>query len=263
MAIAVPLSNRAELTPDEQISLNHLVRFLGQYDKYVVIPNSLRIHISSFDVKRFPEKFFGSVSAHTRLMLSSVFYDAFSMYKYILVYHPDALVFSDQLRQWCETDMDFIAPPWITRSPEGKPIGFSRCGNGGFSLRKVQSFLRVIRAKEQLVSGDKAWGILCARRPRWHRILLQPVKYWLRLKHIDRCQWVRFLFYRNEDRFWSDKAKLFYPNFQISPVDLSLRFAFDDEPRYCFEKNEHILPFGCHGWNKYDRAFWEPYLIRQ
>ena len=41
VAIVVALSNRAYLTPEEEISLKHLRHFLGRYDKYLVMPKSL------------------------------------------------------------------------------------------------------------------------------------------------------------------------------------------------------------------------------
>src|SRR5438445_11582489 len=97
VAIVIPLSNRQELTPDEKISFRHLVHFLGKYDKFLVVPQSLKIDYPGFEIKRFPNKFFGSTVAHTRLMMSPKFYRSFQEYKYILLFHPDALVFSDLL----------------------------------------------------------------------------------------------------------------------------------------------------------------------
>jgi hypothetical protein len=48
----------------------------------------------------------------------------------------------------------------------------------------------------------------------------------------------------------------------VAPVEEALGFSFEREPRYCFERNGGRLPFGCHAWNRWDRPFWEPYLIR-
>jgi hypothetical protein len=262
VAIVVPFSNRAELLPDEVVSLKHLLHFLGKYDKYAVIPKSLRIELPDFDFVRFDDKFFGSVRAHNKLMLSKKMYRTFIDYEYILLYHLDSLVFSDQLTKWCEADWDYIAAPWL-KSPTSPSLGFSRCGNGGFALRKIESFLKVINPEEQVVSADDAWKMICAMRPRYHRYLMRPIKYLLRFRSMNRSRLVRAAFYRNEDRFWSDLAKLFYPAFRVAPVEIGLKFAFDDAPRFCFEQNGNALPFGCHGWCKYDRAFWEPYLIKE
>jgi hypothetical protein len=65
----------------------------------------------------------------------------------------------------------------------------------------------------------------------------------------------------NEDLFWSDRARLFQPKFKIAPLDMSLRFSFDAYPNVCFQQNGRRLPFGAHAWARWDREFWEPYLI--
>ncbi|RMF90416.1 MAG: hypothetical protein D6736_06765, partial [Nitrospinota bacterium] len=59
VAVVVPLSLQETLTPEEQISLRHLVHFLGRYDKYMVAPQSLAVDYPGFAIKRFPDRFFG------------------------------------------------------------------------------------------------------------------------------------------------------------------------------------------------------------
>jgi hypothetical protein len=68
---------------------------------------------------------------------------------------------------------------------------------------------------------------------------------------------------RNEDQFWSDQATKYYPAFRIASFETGLRFAFEVDPRRCYELNNQTLPFGCHAWHKYDRSFWEPYLLTE
>ena len=41
----------------------------------------------------------------------------------------------------------------------------------------------------------------------------------------------------------------------------ALEFSFELAPRYCFMMNGRRLPFGCHAWFRYDREFWEPFLL--
>ena len=108
VAVVVPLSNRPEFTFDELISLRHLTHYLGPYDKYMIAPKNSTIVYPGLTVLRFPSKFFGSVLAHCRMMLSPAFYESFRDYKYILCYHLDSLVFSDQLARWCDTDLDYF-----------------------------------------------------------------------------------------------------------------------------------------------------------
>ncbi len=264
VAVVVPLSNRKEFTPEEEISLKHLIKFLGKYDKYFVVPNGLQIEFSGFGIKRFENGFFGSPQAHTRLMLSAKFYETFADYKFILVYHLDSLVFSDQIAEWCETGFDYIGAPWIKH--EGAPYAGSdfedRVGNGGFSLRKVESFLRVIYSPKYSTEPDRYWEQFHASSYKYRRYLGLPkiVLRYLKVFNNARREMSKYPF--NEDIFWPNRARHFYPEFKIAPLEVALRFAFECAPGLCFERNNYTLPFGCHAWARYDRDFWEPYLLK-
>ena len=65
----------------------------------------------------------------------------------------------------------------------------------------------------------------------------------------------------NEDYFWSDEARRFDAGFCVAPFEAGLAFGFEAAPRLCLEFNDGRLPFGCHAWPRYDRKFWEPYLL--
>jgi hypothetical protein len=107
VAVVVPMHNRSPLTDDEQISFRHLRRYLASYDKYLVVPENLQVNLPGCGLKRFGAEFFGS-AANTRLLLSEHFYRSFSEYQYILIYHLDALVFSDQLTTRCDVGLNYI-----------------------------------------------------------------------------------------------------------------------------------------------------------
>jgi hypothetical protein len=249
VAIVVP-TNTSPLTSDEQISLAHLRHFLGGYDKYLVLPRSGELHLPDFQIKKFDDKFFGSPMANSRLMLSEAFYREFSNYKYILIYQLDCLVFSNSLAEWCEKGYDYIGAPWFRTSDlswRWRYLGPERCGNGGFSLRNVSQCLEVLQRshrsrrrlfslsnKSQVVDFPKTLSLLC--RSEFRKL-------------------------RNEDMWFSFYAQNFLPTFKIPPADIAVSFAIEISPRYCFEQNNHKLPFGCHAWNRYDREFWEPYLL--
>jgi hypothetical protein len=265
VAVVVPIHNRKELTADEQISLRHLVHFLGKYDKYMVAPESLDVEFPGFAMARFSDKFFGSISAHTRLMLSRRFYSTFSDYKYILIYHLDALVFSDQIMDWCNTDLDYVGPPWINCA-DSPWVKRPRVGNGGFSLRKIESFLKVFDSSAYAIDPFAYWQNTYATGTCWIRCKNLPKKYLKRLRCFNGVKWDLYRWPKkrgvNEDHFWSGRAVRYYPDFRIADLQTGLRFAFEVAPKLCFELNEHKLPFGCHAWPKYDRAFWEPYLLK-
>ena len=264
VCIAVPLSNRSTFTEEEKISLNHLEHFLGSYDKFLVIPESLSIARDGFGTKRFSHKYFGSVAAHTQLMLSMDFYETFADYEFVLIYHLDALVFSDQLDAWCDRGFDFIGAPWIPH-PDAPYHGFTGheglVGNGGFSLRRVSSFLKVLRSKRYSRHPAEHWDRYYAAAPLWKKALNLHKFFLLFIRALNGVTRETRQLRKNEEYFWVHRGRHFYPDFKIATVEEALPFAFECVPRYCYEKNDNKLPFGCHAWTKYDPEFWAPHLL--
>ncbi len=275
VAIVIPAYNES-LTPDEEISLRHLKHHLGEYDKYFVIPSDMKLKIkhNGFFVKQFDKRYFGSTEKYSNLLVSKEFYEAFADYEYILIYQLDSLVFSNQLLEWCKKGYDYIGAPWykteVKRLDNWEPD--QDCvGNGGFSLRKTQSFINVLnnynnplRKAKNRINGylsllvyyisrtpKKAWDYIM-RKQDLSSMLKSGSK---RLKDVD---------YKNrEDAFWSFKAKKYYPEFKIASAQEAVAFSFEVGPRFLFEKNGRKLPFGCHAWAKWDRKFWEDHLLKQ
>jgi Protein of unknown function (DUF5672) len=268
VVVVVPVY-KERLTADEEISLRHLRHYLGDYPRYAFAPTTLNVPLAGFEIKRFHDKFFRNTSTYSMLLLSKDFYRAFSAYDYILVYQLDALVFSDRLSEWCTKGLDYVGAPWF-RTPITAFVSEPRVGNGGLSLRRIGGFLKVLESKRYAVDPQAYWESFCAARPRHARLLNLPRKYLKRLRAFNGVGWETSRwpsgktspFGPNEDCFWSFEAVKYYPDFRIASVTEALRFAFEIEPRRCFEMNNGRLPFGCHGWAKYDRSFWEPYLLR-
>ncbi|HEX9782939.1 MAG TPA: DUF5672 family protein [Opitutaceae bacterium] len=266
VVITVPLSRSSNLKPDEEISLRHLRHFLGAYDKVLVVPKSLDLpYFPDFQVKQFGDQYFGSVSAYNSLMLSREFYRAFGDYEFMLHYHLDALVFSDQLLQWCDAGWDYIAPPWV-HCKEAEWVREPFVGNGGFSLRRIDAFLRVLKSRRLAVDPDKDWEHYILPRSKVRRLLGRPRRilrhYWpFNGVHTEIRSYLEQN--QNEDLFWAHNAVKYYPNFKMAPVEEGMRFAFELVPGRLFEMNSRKLPFGCHAFGRYDRAFWEPYLLKE
>jgi len=263
-AVVVPIY-RNEIAPEEEISFTQLRFFLAGFDKYVICPQSLSFELQGFVTKHFDDRYFENIASYSRLLLTSDFYRSFDDYSYILIYQPDCLALSDRLDIWCDLNYDYIGAP-LFRSKADPLQGFSRAGNGGLSLRRVESFLRVLTSRRYIEEPVSFWREFkfsklpdVADMPSIWRLIKK-----LRVLRHARwgVQWYTAQYTLNEDLFWSDRATLFYPNFKIAPVDVALRFAFERFPRYCFEQNNHELPFGCHAWAKWDREFWEPYLLK-
>jgi hypothetical protein len=263
VAVVLTLSHKTSYSADEEYAFRHVRHYLARYDKYVLIPQSHQAFYPGFLPKRFPDRYFGSARAHGSLLLSEQFYRAFADYEFILVHHLDALAFSDRLADWCQAGYDYIGAPWLI-SPDTPHITESKVGNGGFSLRRVSSFLRVLSSQEYFVDPDEYWRRYAARSGPIQRLLNMPRKFLKRLTAFNDVRWhVRWALRDDvhEDRFWSEFATKYEPSFRIAPVDVAMRFAFEAEPRACFERIGRRMPFGAHRWQRFDRSFFEPYLL--
>ena len=269
VAIVVPLSDRLGFFPDEEISLRHLTHYLGHFEKFLIAPPGREYNLRGFGVKRFPKKYFGSVAAHNHLLYNPMFFRAFEEYQYIFFYHLDSLVFSDQLKNWCQREIDYIGPPWL-HCDDTPWVTTSRVGNGGFTLLRVEAALEVLHNR-YLADPATYWLDMFCRN---HRSLgtmtslmekLKPYFPASRLLNAPLEELRKWedpgTYSRNSDMFWGDKAISYLPEFKVASFEEGLQFAFEAAPRRCLELNDGRLPFGCHAWAKYDRGFWEPLLL--
>jgi hypothetical protein len=228
------------------------------------VPKTLKVNFNGFKIKRFSNKFFGTAKAHSKMLLSKSFYEAFSEYKFILIYHLDSLVFSDQLSEWCKIDYDYIGAPWVKHpnAPYTGCIGYEgKVGNGGFSLRKIESYLKVFNSNNYSIEPSKYWENFYATSSNYLRLKNFYKKILMNFKFINNVKFELARYQENEEHFWANRASHYYRGFRIADVDTALRFAFECLPRYCFKKNGYNLPFGCHAWHKYDKEFWEPFIL--
>ncbi len=258
VVIAVPVY-RSRLAAEELISWQHLQHFLGRLEIRLFLPESLDNPLPEVPTERFPDEFFESVDTYSRLLLSEAFYRRFEAWEFLLIYQLDALVFSHHIAPWCAAGFDYLGAPWW-RDQERPELGFSRVGNGGLSLRRVARFLSVLTTP---------------RRPSWLDALKSPppdledlptLRRWRRRVRIHGearrgVRWYGAHYSLGEDHFWADRASLFDPGFRIASPREALGFSFEVAPSECFLRNGSALPFGCHGWWRYDRRFWEPHLL--
>lgn len=269
VAVVVPFHKQV-MDDDEEVSYRHLMHFLGRYDKFLVVPESLAVEFPGLAVRRFGDDYFKSAALNSALHLKEEFYQTFAAYEYLLIYQLDALVFSDQLLEWCARGFDYVGAPWFEEDGADFVRG-AAVGNGGLSLRRVESFLKVTRAPGFPREMERYRDAFAELLPAPRRLLHVPRKAARRLRLFARGEQTimgdsrppadpgeRF----NEDCFWSFRAARYDPDFRVAPVAEALQFAFEMEPARCFERNGRRLPFGCHAWNKYDRGFWEPYLLK-
>lgn len=232
-AIVIPVY-KAELSLTETVALRQLRKVLGAYPIYFIHPESLPVDYGELgegiDTEAFDEVYFQSVRGYSVLMLSAEFYDRFAGFEYVLIYQLDAFVFSDRLAEFCQMGYDYIGAPVRRLIPLWHAIG-ARVGNGGFSLRRVASCRKMIPVWEKLWTDNHPWR-----------------------EELLEC----------EDAFWGYCGKNQALDFSVPDVKTALEFAVQENIQHTYPRMlAGWRPFGAHGWNKMDAAFWERILARE
>lgn len=257
VVVVIPIY-KSNFTAYEQIAFVQCLKVLGKYSIQIVKPQSLDLQFLTevrpqLQFESFDDSYFESVQTYNRLMLSTEFYERFASYEYILIYQLDAFVFRDELLEWCQKGYDYIGAPWrlerdfssVTdklifslkkqlaiwfdlrdKNRNNQPLDVilkMTVGNGGFSLRKVQKMLDIVRSQ----------------RPTIERYLAGKGSFY------------------NEDVFFCIEMNRYIQRVRVPHWREALRFAVEDKPSKSFELNGRQLPFGCHAWDIHELEFWK------
>jgi hypothetical protein len=224
--IGIPIYKK-KLNKFEIISLQQVKKFLHKYPIAFIAPESFEFNYgkeyNGFFIERFPDKYFINTYSYSQLLLSIKFYERFRKYRYLLIYQLDAFVFSDKLMEFCGLGYDYIGAP-IPRICWSGMKGF--VGNGGLSLRKIESCIRVLKEINP------------------YEILALLTK---NLQEAEDC----FFGYCGANPV----IKFYVPN-----IHVAMEFAIDREIMHCYRNLKDRLPFGCHGWYKMDYLIWKPII---
>jgi hypothetical protein len=250
-----PLTN-----PAERLSLQQTLDTLTDYRVYVVGPhklapyfNQLRAEFDSrIQHKTFADYFFVSVEGYNDLLLSRRFYQAFDEWEYMLIVQTDALVLSDALEAWCAKKYAYVGAPWFDGyTTPTLPLRLCSVGNGGFSLRRIPDFLKVL-------SRPRIFKNVLMQS--WPGNLLSTVYRYVKDYHSFVYGNAHLNVDVNEDLFWG----LFVPNrcsfFRVPTPNEALAFAFEAHPDFLYKLNNGQLPFGVHAWSRYQPEFWKAVL---
>ena len=175
-------------------------------------------------------------------MLSKGFYERFRKYDYILICQLDVYVFSNQLDYWCNKGFDYLGAPLFKHNSKD----FGNCFNGGFSLRKMKSFI------EKYNSSNDWVNFLC--KPYTNNliffvtILLSLVTYYNIRIQIPKTT-------SGEDTIWSRLAIL--PSFEEGAS-----FSFEKHPSHLY-RIINKLPMGCHAYIKWNDGFYDGYIVNK
>jgi len=271
--VILVIAHKAILDEHEIVSLKQLYKILGKHPIKFICPEGLNIskykEIIDNPEFDFIDPWWQSTYANfNKLKISPLLYKKYKNYKYILFYEPDAYVFRDDLLYWCAKGYDYIGAPWFDGwSKANENSKFMGVGNGGFSLRKIDSalaiwkwynFYKIRKPNSILVEEFKARN----NELSWFK-KLGSLKYLIfqilgknnnTLFHID--HW-----YENEDVFWVKYIPTYFPKLKVAPYNEAYAFSFEVNASMLYKKNNNQLPFGCHAWQKYEyEKFWKKHI---
>lgn len=202
--------------------------------------------LEKLEVKRFSPHYFDGIKGYNQLMLSNDFYSAFKLFDYLLIHQPDVFLFKNEVDFWCQKNYDYIGAPWfrpdklvdtpwariwqraklLFKSNKLYASRHNKVGNGGFTLRKIDAALRVLK--------------------------LVPPNVLREYTHNDGDAY-------NEDVFWSLLAPQL-TEFRIPDWLEAMHFAIEFNPSIAYKYLDHQLPFGCHAPLKHDPSFWAKFI---
>lgn len=232
--IVVPIY-KEEFNNDEYYSIQQLFKILPveKYDIIAYHPQSLDLtyYYNNFKFTsyyQFWDSYFTDYpKGYNSLMLQEGFYKCFDKYEFMLVYQPDCWVFRDELEYWCNKDYDYIGAPFYLNKPD-YILTNNIIGNGGFSLRKINTFIKIchnyeyfsnhiVNMNDELVGED--------------HIIMDILNAGIDI------------------------------NFKLPTFYEALHFAFEMNPNISYQVIGNKLPFGCHAYKKIqDNIFWKDFI---
>ena len=229
VVVVIPIY-KAELSELEKISLLQMNKVLGNYERRFIAPESLTFDFGECSegvgIERFPDYYFSSIAAYSKLMLEPNFYRRFIDYEYMFIHQTDVFVFADKLLYFCELGYDYIGAPVDRFDPFWLSVG-ARVGNGGASLRKVDSAIRMLEQHEEL---------------RHNHPLANLFAMW-------------------EDAFWGYCGQADDVDFTVPDIKIAINFAVQGRVGHAYQKiQKGWRPFACHGWNQQRFPFWKPVI---
>lgn len=238
----------------ERSAVSRALEMTAGFECRFVAPESL-VYDDTFsgfehiETERFPDEFFRGIQGYNKLMLDPGFYERFRDFKYILICQTDAYLFKPELQEWCDRGYDYIGAPWFKEKklprfgfwqfmlrnfgPVArykailKQVRHNNVGNGGLSLRKVDSFLRILE--------------------------IAPPRLLARFRNDPSI-------IRNEDVFWGVLAPRISKDFQTPRWREAMRFAVEWSPSRSHEIMGGAPPFGCHAFRKIEPEFWKKHI---
>lgn len=221
----------------EVFALDRSLDVLSDYPCTFIAPIGLNVSYYAGRYNKcfrfYDKNFFSSVQGYSRLLVSVDFYDSFKDAEFLLILQTDVFVFRDDLACWLARPFDYVGAPWPNgfdlRVQAGKFAAIAGgkvikayVGNGGFSLRRREKCISLIREYPDIANWFVHTG-------------------------------------SNEDLFFSIMGSL-SSDFVLPNQVMAAQFSVELEPEHYFELNGRVLPMGVHAWEKYNPDFWRSHM---
>ena len=264
--IIIIMTHKENLSAYERISFRQCFKVLGHYPITLLCPEGMDVG-EYLDINPetaidfIPPHWQESYASMRRLKTLPFLYKRYSAYDYILFHELDAFVFRDELMEWCNKGYDDVGAPWLEGWSDAKPgASLIGAGNGGFSLRKVRSCLKVGNSFSYIEKPAKLWEQFKNLPLREKSLAFLTLVKKLTIKNNTYHRFNDWAGIRPEDVFWGIVASQNFEWFKVPTPHQAMRFSFETQPRYLYELNQQKLPFGCHAWWKCDLEFWRPFI---
>ena len=218
LAILVPVY-KSKPEPLEIVALKRIAEIFRDRKVFFLAPSLLNTswyekNFSEMEIERLDDRWFSSLDTYNRMLLSESFYQKWLEcgFHSVLICQLDVYVIFDGLDDYLTMPYDYIGAP-LFHLVQDSPCFYG--GNGGFSLRKLEPCIRMLKMHADLL---KKWN-------------------------------------ENEDEFFSYCGENFPKEFHVAPPNTSSQFAFDRFSRILYRRNRKNLPLAIHGWCTYDPSF--------
>ena len=258
IAVVLPVYKKPDnLSHYEKEIINRVSKVLIKHKLHLAVPYSIASHYESFTdytVVSFDDYFFQDKNTYSSLLTNIPFYERFLEFKFLQIIQLDCWIFSDQLEHFASLGFDYIGAPWMEGGFQGKPKQkMWKVGNGGFSLRKTESFLQVLN---EIKNGAKGKKVVFTNRFKGLFKFIKNSGFRNNLKHYLKKA-------PGEDIFWSIYVPEVFnsEDFKIADNQTAASYSFEVNPDFLFrEVTQGLLPMECHNWMNNNPFFWKEYI---
>jgi hypothetical protein len=220
ISLLIPIYKR-NLNYYESVSVHRTVKlFRNRADIILFGPESINIGDINCEIKvdfseiskfvGFKSEFFKSKKTYNSLLLNLDFYEKFRKYEYLLIAQADSFIFGGDLKRWCREGFDYVGAPWWKDS-QNPNLGLWHVGNGGFSLRKVESAIRVLESFDKLDLPFQVFDA-CIESLDTFRMAIRLLFLTKYMQKTGRCPRENKF---NEDYYWGIMASKIFPWYKV------------------------------------------------